>query len=78
MAITFAQVRRYLRDPAVPAWRRWLLVLAAAYVVMPFDAIPDALPVLGWLDDVGAVTMALGLFRRDLARHAALAAPDGV
>jgi uncharacterized membrane protein YkvA (DUF1232 family) len=53
-------------------------VLAAAYVVMPFDVIPDALPVLGWLDDVGAVTLALGLFRRDLARHAALAAPDEV
>jgi uncharacterized membrane protein YkvA (DUF1232 family) len=52
-----------LRDPAVPRWGKWAILLAVIYAVMPLDAIPDFLPVLGWLDDLGIVTLALFLTR---------------
>lgn len=53
----------------MPSWRRWLLVLAAVYVVLPFDAIPDVIPFIGWLDDLGVVAAAFAFLSRDVARH---------
>ncbi len=35
-----------------------LFLLALAYVVMPVDAVPDVIPVVGWLDDLGVVAIA--------------------
>lgn len=31
--------------------KNWLLILAIAYLILPIDLIPDAIPVLGNLDD---------------------------
>ncbi len=52
---------RYIRDPHVPRWRRYLGLFAVAYFVFPVDLVPDFLPLLGWLDDVG-VLYAAGRF----------------
>jgi uncharacterized membrane protein YkvA (DUF1232 family) len=43
---------RLLRDPRVSIWPKALLVAALGYVVLPFDLIPDAIPLLGEVDDV--------------------------
>jgi uncharacterized membrane protein YkvA (DUF1232 family) len=64
-------VRRYLASPAVPRWRKLLGVLAAVYVVLPVDLVPDVLPLIGWLDDVGVVAAVLAFLVRDMRRHAA-------
>jgi uncharacterized membrane protein YkvA (DUF1232 family) len=46
---------RLLRDPRVSGLKYALPALLALYVFSPVDAIPDLLPGLGQLDDVGAV-----------------------
>lgn len=30
----------------------WLLVIGIIYFFFPFDLIPDALPLVGWIDDI--------------------------
>jgi uncharacterized membrane protein YkvA (DUF1232 family) len=49
-------------DPRVPTSRKALLGLAAAYVISPFELIPDYVPVLGALDDVVVVVIAVDAF----------------
>lgn len=56
------------RDPATPLGAKLLLVAAAAYIIMPFDLVPDFLPLLGWLDDAAMVPIALSLFERFVGR----------
>ena len=43
---------RLFRDPRVAPWPKALLVGALAYMILPFDVIPDVLPVIGEVDDL--------------------------
>jgi uncharacterized membrane protein YkvA (DUF1232 family) len=61
-------VLRLARDSRVPRRRKLLLLAAAGYLALPFDLIPDFIPVLGQLNDVLVVAVLLRLFvRRDEA-----------
>ncbi len=53
---------RLMREPSVPVMTRALPPIAALYLIFPLDFIPDFLPVLGQLDDLGVVVLALELF----------------
>ena len=53
---------RLLREPAVPVLTKVLPFLALLYVISPLDFVPDVLPVLGQLDDLGVILVALGAF----------------
>ncbi|GMU62566.1 MAG: hypothetical protein AMXMBFR34_43290 [Myxococcaceae bacterium] len=66
-----AQVRHYLGNPQVPRWRKLLGLLAVAYVVLPVDAVPDVVPIFGWLDDVGVVAAVATFLVRDIKRRGA-------
>ena len=50
-----------------------LIVAAGAllYSVSPSDVVPDVLPVLGQLDDIFVIGVAMRLIRRDLERYVA-------
>jgi uncharacterized membrane protein YkvA (DUF1232 family) len=52
-------LRRLLSDPRVSAGHKLLLLSLLAYLVVPFDLVPDFIPVAGQLDD--AILVALGL-----------------
>ncbi len=42
---------RLLHDRRVSIWPKAMLVAALAYVVFPFDLIPDVIPIVGEIDD---------------------------
>jgi uncharacterized membrane protein YkvA (DUF1232 family) len=44
--------RRVLADPRTPLRAKLFLGLAVGYICMPFDLIPDFIPLLGHLDDL--------------------------
>jgi len=57
-------VTRLARDPRVPRRRKLLLVGLAGYLALPFDLVPDFIPVAGQLDDAVVVALVLRSFVR--------------
>jgi uncharacterized membrane protein YkvA (DUF1232 family) len=49
-------------DERTPKDRKVLLAAAAGYVVVGRDLVPDSLPILGGLDDIVVVVLAVDLF----------------
>ena len=60
---------RYMRDRDASIFGKLLAVFAVAYVVMPLDLIPDVVPFVGWLDDVGIVTLVGGWMMKRIAEY---------
>lgn len=52
-------VGRLVRDSRVPRRRKLLLVGLIGYLALPFDLVPDFIPVAGQLDDVIVVVLVL-------------------
>lgn len=50
-------LKRLLADHRVPRRHKLLLALAVGYLLLPFDLVPDFLPVAGYLDDVVVVAL---------------------
>jgi uncharacterized membrane protein YkvA (DUF1232 family) len=55
-AVLFA---RLARDPRVARRHKVILLGAGAYLALPFDLVPDFIPVAGQADDAVVVTLAL-------------------
>ena len=55
---------RLLRDERVPRRRKLLLAGLVGYLALPFDLVPDFIPVAGQLDDVIVVAFVLRRFLR--------------
>lgn len=75
-------VSRLARDRALPRGVRLRLWLLLGYLALPFDVVPDVLPVIGYADDVLLVAWTLRSVARragdeTLARHWP-GTPDGL
>jgi uncharacterized membrane protein YkvA (DUF1232 family) len=70
-------VRRLRRHPAVPRRARLALLVAGLWVLSPIDLIPEFLPVIGPLDDVVVVALALRYAGRQVPREVLLDAWPG-
>ena len=57
-------VTRLARDPRLPRRRKLLLIAVVAYLGLPFDLVPDFIPVAGQLDDAIIVALVLRHFVR--------------
>jgi uncharacterized membrane protein YkvA (DUF1232 family) len=62
-------VRRLRADPRVPWQAKAAVVLAGLWVLSPIDLLPEFLPVIGPLDDVVVVALALRYAARRVPRE---------
>lgn len=51
------------RDPATPVRVKLTLLAGLAYFVMPVDAIPDIVPILGFTDDAAVIAAVIASVR---------------
>src|SRR5689334_21806305 len=70
-------MRRLRRHPAVPRRARLAIAVGAVYVLSPIDLIPEFIPVIGPLDDVVVVALALRYAGRSVPRDVLLDAWPG-
>jgi uncharacterized membrane protein YkvA (DUF1232 family) len=57
------------RDPRVPPQQKLVLAAIAGYLVFPLDIIPDFIPVIGQLDDLGVLIFGLDFFIRNAPKE---------
>jgi uncharacterized membrane protein YkvA (DUF1232 family) len=69
--------RRLRADPRVPFKAKAAVVLAGLWVLSPIDLLPEFLPVIGPLDDVVVVALALRYAARRVPRQMLLEAWPG-
>lgn len=69
--------RRLRSHPDVPRRAKVAVAVAGLWVLSPIDLIPEFLPVIGPLDDVVVVALALRYAARRVPRQTLLAAWDG-
>lgn len=49
-------------DGSVPNASKGALVAGIVYTIMPVDVVPDVIPVIGWVDDLIVMTLAINKF----------------
>src|SRR6476620_6851695 len=62
-------VRRLRKDPRVPRKAKIAIIVAGIWVASPIDLIPEFLPVIGPLDDIVVVALALRYAGRQVPRE---------
>ena len=59
---------RYFRDPAAGVLGKLFVFAAVIYVISPIDLIPDV-PIVGWLDDMGVMGLAVAWMWKVVGRY---------
>ena len=70
-------IRRLRGDPRVPRRAKVVVALAGLWLLSPIDLLPEFLPVIGSLDDVLVVALALRYAARQVPREVLVAAWPG-
>jgi uncharacterized membrane protein YkvA (DUF1232 family) len=61
-------------DPETPGKAKAVLLGALAYFIMPMDAVPDFLALVGFSDDIAVLTLAIATVRANLTEAHRMAA----
>jgi uncharacterized membrane protein YkvA (DUF1232 family) len=56
-------------DPATPSRVKLIVLGALAYFVMPFDGIPDILPLVGFTDDAAVIAATIAAIRAHMTEE---------
>jgi uncharacterized membrane protein YkvA (DUF1232 family) len=65
-------IRRLRNDPRVPRRAKIAIILAGLWLLSPIDLLPEFLPVIGPLDDVVVIALALRYAARSVPRRVLL------
>jgi uncharacterized membrane protein YkvA (DUF1232 family) len=67
---------RYFRDREASILGKLFVLAAVVYVISPVDLVPDV-PIIGWLDDMGVMSLAVAWMWKVIGRYREPAARAG-
>lgn len=59
-------LKNYMMDRKVKWYRKSVVVAALLYFLSPLDSIPDAMPFIGFLDDMGVILWTVKFMGKEL------------
>lgn len=59
-----------LPAPETPTWAKTVIAGALGYLILPADAIPDVLPMVGLTDDIGVLAAAITALEMNIPQKA--------
>ncbi|HVG62529.1 MAG TPA: YkvA family protein [Hyalangium sp.] len=59
-------------------WKKLAGLLAVVYFLSPVDAVPDFIPILGWLDDLGVLSASAFWMVRQVQQYNPAPKQDGM
>jgi uncharacterized membrane protein YkvA (DUF1232 family) len=62
---------RLMGDERVPLWQKAIPVATLAYIISPIDILPDVIPFVGQIDDIGLLLASMR-FLESIAPEAAV------
>ncbi|WP_340159228.1 YkvA family protein [uncultured Hoeflea sp.] len=65
-------------DPKTPAKAKAVLMGALAYFILPTDAVPDFLALVGFSDDIAVLTLAIATVRTNMTEAHRIAARNSI
>lgn len=69
IASTVILMFRYFNDEEIPKNKKILIATGLLYFVTPIDFIPDSIPILGLLDDIGVLSMVASYMMDELSEY---------
>ncbi len=61
-------ILRLMLDRRVSIWSKLIIPGGIVYMVSPIDVLPDIIPIMGWIDDILAIVVAVTLFLLSIPR----------
>ena len=61
-------ILRLMLDRRVSIWSKLIIPGGIVYMVSPIDVLPDIIPIMGWIDDILAIGVAVALFLLSIPR----------
>ena len=62
-------LKNYMLDRNVKWYRKSVVVAALLYFMSPLDSVPDALPFIGFLDDMGVIMWTVKFMGKELNKY---------
>lgn len=60
---------KYMKDPVVSWYRKGIVVSALVYFITPLDLVPDLMPLVGYLDDMGVIVAVMRFLGNELMAY---------
>lgn len=62
-------LKRYMLDKNKPWFRKSIVVAAILYFIVPIDAMPDIVPLMGYLDDIGVIAWTIKFLGSEITEY---------